>query len=142
VNIFLEEAKKQAKKAADSNEVPIGAVVVRNDMVIAKAHNRREKKQSATAHAEILAINKACAKLKSWRLDDCQLYVTLTPCPMCAGAIIASRIKQVFIGASSPEQELIENIFKNNKQNHTVNATHLNDTDCENLLKNFFKNKR
>ena len=97
--IYMQEAIDEAKKAYDKEEVPIGAVVVRDGRIIARAHNLRELKQTALAHAEILAIQSACKTLGTWRLEDCTLYVTLEPCPMCAGAIIQSRIKKVVYGA-------------------------------------------
>ena len=96
---FMIEALKQARKAEGVGEVPIGAVIVRDGKVIARAYNLRQTTLDATAHAEILAIKKACKKLKTWHLVDCDLYVTLEPCPMCSGAIINSRIKRVIFGA-------------------------------------------
>ena len=94
---WMKEAIKQAKKAESYDEVPIGCVIVKDDQIIARAYNKREMKQCSTAHAEILAIEKACKKLGSWRLEDCDLYVTLEPCPMCSGAIIQSRIRNVIL---------------------------------------------
>ena len=96
---FMKMAIKEAIKAKEKDEVPIGAVIVKDGVVVAKAHNLMEKTQLATAHAEILAINKACKKLKSWRLDDCDIYCTLEPCFMCAGAILNARIKNLYFGA-------------------------------------------
>ena len=93
----MEIALKEAKKAGREGEVPIGAAVVLNGKLISKAHNQREKKKRSTAHAEILAIEKACKKLKSWRLEQCEIYVTLEPCLMCLGAIINSRIKKLVL---------------------------------------------
>jgi len=92
-------ALNQAKKALKKEEVPVGAVIVKNGKVIAEAHNMREQKQNALYHAEILAIDKACKKLKSFRLDECELYVTLEPCPMCSGAIVNARLKKVYFGS-------------------------------------------
>ena len=94
---FMKEALKEAKKALDKEEVPVGAVVVKDGKVIARAHNVKETKKDAICHAEILAIERACKKLNSWRLIGCELYVTLEPCPMCAGALINSRIEQMFV---------------------------------------------
>ncbi len=94
---FMEEAINQAKKAYQKNEVPIGAVIVKDGKIIAKAYNNREHTQQAINHAEIIAIKKACKKLKSWRLNDCDMYVTLEPCSMCAGAILNARINSVHI---------------------------------------------
>ena len=97
---FMKEAILEAEKAAEIGEVPIGAVIVRNGEIIARAHNERETKKDATRHAEIIAIERACAALHGWRLIGCDLYVTLEPCPMCAGAIVNSRIVRVIYGAS------------------------------------------
>lgn len=95
---FMNEALKEAKKAYKKEEIPVGAVIVKNGKIISKAHNLKETKKRTTSHAEIIAINKANKKLKNWRLNDCEMYVTLEPCPMCAGAIILSRIKKIYIG--------------------------------------------
>ena len=96
---FMKEALKQAKKAASIGETPIGAVIVRDGEIIARGYNKRETKKNALLHAEIIAINKACKKLGGWRLPRCEMYVTLEPCPMCAGAIINSRIENLYFGA-------------------------------------------
>ena len=96
---FMAEAIKEAKKAFQEGEVPIGCVIVKGDKVIARGRNAREKKKNALLHAEIVAIDKACKKLGGWRLWECEMFVTLEPCPMCAGAIIHSRIPKVYIGA-------------------------------------------
>lgn len=126
-------------------EVPVGAVVVKNDKVISSAYNKREKSQIATHHAEILAIQKACKKLKSWRLDDCDIYVTLEPCPMCAGAIINARIKNLYYATTDETSGGISkfNILENTL-NHTTNAVQIKEFEEENknLIKNFFKEKR
>ena len=95
---YMEQALKEAKKAYKKLEVPVGAIIVKDGKIIARAHNQKETKTDTTKHAEILAIQKASKKLKSWRLIDCEMYVTLEPCTMCAGAIINSRIKKVYIG--------------------------------------------
>ena len=96
---FMNEAIKQAKIAERYDETPIGAVIVYEDKVIARGRNKREEKKNSLCHAEIVAINKACKKMEAWRLSECDLYVTLEPCPMCAGAIIQSRIRNVYFGA-------------------------------------------
>ena len=96
---FMKEALKEAKKAYEKLEVPVGAVIVKDGKIIARAHNLKETKYDTTKHAEILAIQKASKKLKSWRLTDCEMYITLEPCSMCAGALINSRIKKIYIGA-------------------------------------------
>ena len=100
---FMKEAIKEAKKAYDKAEVPIGAVIVKDDKIIARAHNLRECKNQAIAHAEIFAIEKACKKLGAWRLENCDMYVTLEPCPMCAGAILNARVRNLYIGAMEPK---------------------------------------
>lgn len=143
---FMQLALKEAKKALLVDEVPIGTVIVYDGKVIARAHNLTEKKQSATAHAEILAIEKACKKLKSWRLDGCELYVTLEPCAMCAGAIASSRIKKVYYGASEPKSGCANSLYpilSNNGLNHTVQFEGgILGEQCSKILKEYFKFKR
>ena len=134
-----------AYKAGSAGEIPIGAVIVRNDKIISKASNKREKSQIATHHAEVLAIQKACKKLKSWRLDDCDIYVTLEPCPMCAGAILNARIKNVYFAVKDETSGGISRFnLMNNTLNHTTNSHHLTEFEQENksLIQNFFKDKR
>ncbi len=143
---WMQEAIKQAKKAAQKDEVPIGCVIVKDDQIIARAYNKREMKQCSTAHAEILAIEKACKKLGSWRLEDCDLYVTLEPCPMCSGAIIQSRIRNVIFGAYDPKGGCMgSNMNINDVRgfNHypDIEGGILQD-ECSRLLKEFFKAKR
>ena len=145
MNIFMNQALVQAQKAYKKGEVPIGAIIVKNNKIIAKAYNNREKSQIATNHAEVIAINKACKKLKSWRLDDCDMYVNLKPCPMCAGAIVNARIKNVYYGAESTndDENLCQAILQNTiRLNHKTNLIYLQNQDCENVLKTFFINKR
>lgn len=139
-------AINEAHKAQNKNECPIGAVIVLNDKIIARAHNERETKQLSCAHAEILAIKKANKKIQSWRLENCDLYVTLEPCPMCAGAIIQSRIKNVYFGAFDKKAGAagsVCDLFKPNMFNHNVNVTGsvMHDV-CSSLLSNFFSNLR
>ncbi len=100
---FMSEALEEAKKARDRGEVPIGAVVVIDDVIVARGHNTREHDQTVTAHAELVAIDRACRERGMWRLEDATVYVTLEPCPMCAGAIIQSRIKRLVYGATDPK---------------------------------------
>lgn len=143
---WMKEAIKQAKKAAQKDEVPIGCVIVKDDQIIARAYNKREMKQCSTAHAEILAIEKACKKLGSWRLEDCDLCVTLEPCPMCSGAIIQSRIRNVIFGAYDPKGGCMgSNMNINDVRgfNHypDIEGGILQD-ECSRLLKEFFKAKR
>ena len=143
---YMNLALKESKKAYDKDEVPIGAVIVKDDKIIARAHNLREKNKQACAHAEILAIQKACKKLDAWRLEDCDLYVTLEPCPMCAGAIINSRIKNLYIGAMEPKSGAVGsklNLLKDYKFNHTVNVYFgVLENECSTILKVFFKELR
>lgn len=143
---YMKEAIKLAKKAESIDEVPIGAVIVHDDKIIACAHNLRESKQNAVAHAEIIAIQKACKKMGSWRLEDCILYVTLEPCPMCTGAILQSRIKRVVYGAADPKGGCIESCMKMYEVkgfNHYPEVTSgVLKEECSMLLKNFFKQKR
>ena len=142
---YMQIATSLAYKACLKGEVPVGAVVVKNNKIISQAFNKREKNQIATHHAEILVIQKACKKLKSWRLDDCDIYVTLEPCPMCAGAIINARIKNLFFAVKDESSGGITkfNILENTL-NHTTNTIQLKEFEEENklLIKNFFKEKR
>ena len=141
----MNEALKEAKKALLLKEVPVGAVIVYNDKIIARAYNKRETLNRSTAHAEILAIEKASKKLESWRLEDCIMYITLEPCLMCSGAIIQSRIKKVIYGALDPR--FGTHVSKINlfdvKFNHTVDIQGgiLKD-ECSNIIKDFFKDLR
>lgn len=143
---FMKQAIKEAKKALELDEVPVGAVIVKNGEIIAKAFNLRETDQIATHHAEIIAINKACEILNTWRLVDCELYVTLEPCVMCAGALILSRVNKVFFGAYDPKAGAIvsvANLLNIEKFNHTVSFEGgILEEECSKLLKNFFKNLR
>ena len=145
-NEFMQIALKEAKKAYDKLEIPVGAVIVKNGEVIAKAHNLKETKFDTTKHEEILAIQKASKKLESWRLIDCDMYVTLEPCSMCAGAIINSRIKNVYIGASDEKTGAVGsvlNLFTDYKFNHNVNFEKgILEDECKNLLQEFFRKLR
>lgn len=142
---FMEEALQLAKKAYDSGEVPVGAVIVKDGEIIARGKNEREKKQNALSHAEIEAINEACKKLKSWRLDDCEMYVTLEPCPMCAGAIINSRIKTLVFGAYDLKMGSIDSVVNlcDYPYNHKVEVYGgICEDKCLKLLKDFFGDLR
>ncbi len=143
---FMQEAIKEAKKAYKKLEVPVGAVIVKNGEIIAKAHNLKETKFDTTKHAEILAIQKASKKLKSWRLIDCEMYITLEPCTMCAGAIINSRIKKIYIGTMDEKTGAAGsklNLFKDYTFNHNVEVeTNVMQEQCEQILKDFFKELR
>ncbi len=144
--IFMKEALKEAKKAYDKLEIPVGAVIVKDGKIVARAHNQKETKCDTTNHAEILAIRKASKKLKSWRLLDCEMYVTLEPCSMCAGAIINSRIKKVYIGAMDEKTGAVGsvfNLFDDYKFNHKPEfETGILKDECEEILKSFFKELR
>ncbi len=143
---FMNEAIKEAKKALKIGEVPVGAVIVKDGKIIARAYNKKETKKDSTKHAEIIAINKASKKLGAWRLNDCDMYVTLEPCAMCAGAIIQARIKNVYYGAKDEKNgacESILNLFENYKFNYHVNVqSGICETECSQILKNFFKELR
>lgn len=142
---FMLEALKEAKKAYEKEEIPVGAIIVKDGKIIARAHNLREKKESAIAHAEILAIEKANKKLNSWRLVDCDMYVTLEPCTMCMGAIISSRIKNLYIGALDSKTGACGSFvdLSQYKFNHTVNIFKgILQDKCEYILKDFFKELR
>ncbi len=143
---FMKAALKEAKKAYDKLEVPVGAVIVKDGKIIARAHNLKETKYDTTKHAEILAIQKASKKLNSWRLIDCEMYVTLEPCSMCAGALINSRIKKVYIGASDQKTGAVGSVF-NLLEDYTFNhkveyEKGVLQDECESILKEFFKELR
>ena len=139
------EALKEAKKAYKIGEIPVGAVIVLDDKIIARGYNKREKENSAISHAEINAIKKANKKLDSWRLEDCVLYVTLEPCPMCAGAIIQSRVKEVYFAAKDPKTGAAGsqlNLF-DYKFNHQVNYHGgLMEQESKELIQDFFRKLR
>ncbi len=142
---FMKAALKEAQKAAMEGEVPIGCVIVKGDQIIARGRNAREKKKNALLHAETVAIDKACKKLKGWRLWECDLYVTLEPCPMCTGAIINSRIKRVFIGAMDPKAGAMGSVvdLTDFPFNHKPEIqTGLLAQESQALLKEFFQNLR
>ena len=141
----MKEAINEAQKAAVKDEVPIGAVIVYDGKIIARGHNTRQKTQNAINHAEMIAIQKACKKVGSWRLIDCDIYVTLEPCPMCAGAIINSRIKNVYFGATDEKNGAVVSAA----QLFDMNFTHKPDyeggimgEECAKILSDFFKDLR
>lgn len=140
---FMKIALAEAKKAFDKEEIPVGAVIVKDGKIIARAHNTKEITKDATCHAEILAIKKACKKLGAWRLLDCEMYVTLEPCPMCAGALINSRIKKLYIGADDNKTGAcgsVLNLLQDYKFNHKIEVDkYILKEECEALLKDFFK---
>lgn len=137
-------ALKCAQKALSEGEVPIGAVVVMDGKVISRGHNRRTKRQIATAHAEIEAIEKACKKLKSWRIPECELYVTLEPCPMCLGAMLNARIKKVYFGAYEAKgRSKTYEIANSNLLNHKIEVEGgVMEEECSAILSSFFSDMR
>lgn len=143
---FMKLALEQAKIAYKKDEVPIGAVIVCNDKVIAKGFNIREKRNDPTGHAEIVAIKKACKKRRSWRLEDCTIYVTVEPCSMCAGALLWTRIKRIVFGAFDAKGGALGssyNLFEQKNLNHKAEITSgVLEDECSKIMKDFFKAKR
>ncbi len=143
---FMKEALKEAQKAFEKDEIPVGAVIVKDNKIIARAHNLKESKENAVSHAEILAIQKACKKLKAWRLLDCEMYVTLEPCAMCAGALINARIKRIYIGTCDEKTGACGsklNLLEDYEFNHKVEVEkYILRENCEKILKEFFKDLR
>ena len=143
---FMREALKEAQKAYDQAEVPIGAVVVLNGEIIGRGHNLREKEQDATLHAEIKAIRQANQHLGSWRLEDCEIFVTLEPCPMCSGAMILARMKKVIFGAFDPKAGTagtFMNLLQDSRFNHQVEVEQgVLEEECQEILRSFFKGLR
>ncbi|MFA5526087.1 MAG: nucleoside deaminase [Acholeplasmataceae bacterium] len=142
---YMAAALREAEKAAAIDEVPVGAVVVYQDKIIARAHNLREKKQSFHAHAEFLAMMKAAKKLGSWRLEDCDVYVTMEPCPMCAGAMIQSRIKHLYYGTKDPKAGGIDSVVKlfDTPFNHQIDyESGILENEAQDMVKLFFKKLR
>jgi tRNA(adenine34) deaminase len=143
---FMKAAILLAIQAKNEGEVPVGAVVVREGKIVGRGRNKRNNKQIATKHAEIIAIEAACKKLKSWRLDNCELYVTLEPCAMCIGACFNARIKQVYFGAFDERGGAcgsVLNVAGINQLNHNLNAEGgILKEECAKLLIDFFKERR
>ena len=143
---FMKQAVKQAKKAYDKLETPIGCVIVHEDKIIARGYNKRNMKKNTLAHAEILAINKASKVLGDWRLEDCTMYVTLEPCPMCAGAIVQARIPRVVIGSMNPKAGCagsVLNLLQQDGLNHKVEVTKGGlAEECSGLMTSFFRELR
>ena len=143
---FMQMALSEARAAADEDEVPVGAVIVRQGQVIASAHNQRETLRDPTAHAEMIAITQAATAIGSWRLEDCALYVTLEPCPMCAGAIVQSRIPLVVYGATDPKAGAVHTLFgllSDARLNHRAEATGgVLAESCSEILTEFFRKQR
>ncbi|MGM9875784.1 MAG: nucleoside deaminase [Bacilli bacterium] len=135
---FMKMAYCEAKKAYKNDEIPVGCVIVCENEIVACGYNKKERKNNALMHAEIIAIDKACRKLGSWRLDNCDIYVTLEPCMMCMGAIIESRIRNVYYGTKNKNEQM----YVLNMINRFVNLYNVNDVDCSKILSDFFINKR
>lgn len=143
---FMHQAYMLAEQAYEEKEVPVGAIVVKNDQIIGKGYNQSERLNDPTAHAEMLAISAACSTLREKYLEDCTLYVTLEPCPMCAGALVWSKLSRVVIGAWDAKAGScgsLLNIASNNKLNHQVEVLQgYMEKDCERILKQFFRERR
>ncbi len=143
---YMKLALKEARKAYKHNEVPVGAIIVTNDKIIAKGNNQRENSGDVTKHAELIAIRKASKKKKDWRLNDCTMYVTLFPCPMCASAIIQSRISKLVIGTSTMDlknKEIVNLIFLDSiKNKKIILEENVLENECSDILKSFFKMQR
>lgn len=142
----MDEALQQAKTAFEQDEVPVGAVIVQNQRVIARAYNMNETLDDPTAHAEMLALTQASEHIGDWRLENCDLYVTLEPCCMCAGAIVQSRIRNLIYGTTDPKSGAcgsLYNIVQDQRLNHHVNLQRgVRENKCKHLLQNFFREKR
>jgi tRNA(adenine34) deaminase len=143
---YMRLALEEARAAAEEDEVPVGAVVVAQGRVVGVGHNQREQLADPTAHAEMIAITQAAASLGSWRLEGCTLYVTLEPCPMCAGAILQARLPAVVWGAADPKAGAVETLyrlFEDRRLNHRVaHVGHVLADECGRLLSEFFRTKR
>ena len=143
---FMKEALKEAKRAYEKEEIPVGAVIVKDNKIIARAYNQKEEKRDTTKHAQILAIQKASKKIDAWRLQDCEMYVTLEPCSMCAGAIIQARIKKIYIGTMDEKTGAcgsVLNLLEDYKFNHKVEIEKdILKPECEEIIKQFFKELR
>ncbi len=142
----MAQALKEAEKAMDGGEVPVGCVVVLNDRIVGRGYNQRERLQDSTAHAEMIAISAACQTLGTWRLEDCDIYVTLEPCPMCAGAIVLSRLRELIFGAHDPKAGAcgtLFNIVNSDKLNHSVKVSSgILAENAQILLQEFFRKLR
>ncbi len=140
----MQVAIKEAKKAYKKDDVPVGAIIIKNGKMIAKAYNKKEKNRNVVEHAEILAIQKACKKLKAWRLEECTMYITLEPCMMCTGAIVQSRIRKIIYACPNPNYGFIQSNYEIQKY-YNIEAECTNDIHSEEvkiLMQQFFKNKR
>jgi tRNA(adenine34) deaminase len=143
--IFMRQALDEAIKSSRRGEVPVGAVVIRENQILSRGHNMPVTKKDSTAHAEIVAIREACRKVKSYRLPDCDLYVTLEPCTMCLGAVVQARIRRLVFGALDPKSGAVESImnFPFEKTNHRVEIVGgVLTEECGQILKEFFQDRR
>ena len=136
---YMKIALKEAEKAQKHGDIPVGAVIIKQNKIIAKGHNKKEKKQITTRHAEIEVIEKACKKLKTWHLDDCEIYITMEPCCMCYGAIEQARIKKIYFGV---ENEKFGYISKNNNKNLINFEKGILQKECVEIVQKFFLKKR
>ncbi len=143
---WMRLALDEARQAVEEDEVPVGAIIVASGRVIASAHNQREQLADPTAHAEMIALTQAAAAINSWRLEQCVLYVTLEPCPMCAGAILQARVPVVVWGAADPKAGAVESLYRlfdDSRLNHRVDHVgRVLEADCGRLLTEFFREKR
>lgn len=143
---WMGKALKLAQKAAEQGEVPVGAILVKDGKLLAQASNRRETWKTALGHCELIAIQRACAKLEAWRLLGCTLYVTLEPCVMCAGALVQSRVERVIFGATDPKGGAMKSLFQignDPRLNHQIEITGgVMEHECSDVLKQFFKQRR
>ena len=140
---YMQQAIALAKEAGEAGEVPVGAVIVKNGKIVATGRNTRDEAQNALGHAEMAAITQACERLGSWRLDDCELYVTLEPCPMCAGAIVQARIPKVVIGCMNPKAgcagSVLDMLHEDGFNHQVETEVGLCGDECSQMLKDFFK---
>ena len=136
---FMDIAYKEALKSFENDEIPVGCVIVKNNVIISKAHNCKESKNNSIMHAELLAVDRACKKIGNWRLDDCILYTTLEPCMMCMGAIVESRIKFIYYGCKSKNEQMYD-VDKLKKNGFVI--FNMDVDKCSSILSDFFKNKR
>jgi len=143
---FMKEALKEAEKAFGINEVPVGCIIVYDNQIIGRGHNRRTIEKNPLKHAEIIAINEACAFIDDWRLEDCHIFVTLEPCPMCAGAILQARMKSLYFGAWNKKAGAcgsVINVLAENLFNHNVEVySDIMQTECSQLVSDFFARLR
>ena len=142
---YMDYALEEARKALEKGEIPVGAIIVRNGIIIGKGYNQKESNNDPTAHAEIMAIKEACATIGDWRLNGSEIYVTLEPCPMCTGAILQSRISKIHIGTFNKDMGAcgsVVNLVDNRSLNTFVNTIWTYDNRCSDLLREFFEKRR